>query len=152
MRKLFVSVFILLFCVSCDFFLKVDSDGLKVEIGDNGSDNKTNNSRNDLYVYAVGEALPFGRVKENGGTFVYSAEAETKTTALTDARSSLSRPFAVEIRLTDICSGGAVVEKAADFYAEAVLVACDLSGCADPYFDMFSYAERNGFDAYCSAE
>lgn len=158
MKKIAVIATVFLVCAACDFFLHFDSKGLKVEIGDNDSDNNTNNTNAVFYVYALGEASPFGII-EDGGTFIYSSGGGRKASSSINGADVTSAAMQspsgeVEIRFTDICSGGLPSEAAADFSEreDILLAACDLSRCAPDGFDIFAYAERNGFDAYCSAE
>lgn len=157
MKKITVLMLIVLFCSACDFFFKADSDGLKIEIGDNGTDNNTNNVKAAFYVYAVGELSPIGVVSEKGLGFESSYMSNVQQFTNTFNNSLTQDTLRVsadnfEVALIDICANGAVVEKSIDFYSDLMHIACDLSGCASHDYDMFSYAERNGFDAYCSAE
>ncbi|WP_265822352.1 hypothetical protein [Geovibrio ferrireducens] len=159
--KQFTVIFVLVFMLfGCDFFLSIRSDHVRVDIGDNVSDNKTDKNRHILYVYAIGEKEPFSAVDPFSGSFFYASDNGTEKTGLTAAANvrtaSVEGRFGrAELVFADICENGAVLEKdAAEIRRgwESYAAACDFSGCAPDGFDIFAYAERNGFDAYCSAE
>lgn len=157
MRKVAVITLVLLLCAACDFFLKADSGGLKIEIGDNSSDNKTHNSKTAYYIKVVGDSSPIGIVEVNqlgsGTAFGNNIQqSQISKDKIVVTASIQNFPEEVAVTFIDICTDGLAVDKIADFYSSAILVACDLSNCTHIGYDMFSYAERNGFDAYCSLE
>ncbi|MGE4496716.1 MAG: hypothetical protein AB7E48_02470 [Deferribacterales bacterium] len=159
--KRFTALFILLLMVAgCDFFLRATSGNVTVIIGDNGSDNKTDRNGAVFYVYAAGEKKPFAAVDTASGLFFYASDNGTEKRPLSgvqgvftaSAESSLGE---TELFFADICENGFPAEKDAALIRrnwESFAAACDFGGCAPEGFDISAYAERNGFDAYCSAE
>ncbi|QAR32425.1 hypothetical protein EP073_03120 [Geovibrio thiophilus] len=159
--KQFTVIFLFMFMLSgCDLFLSVRSDHVRVDIGDNVSDNKTDKNRYIFYVYIIGEKEPFAALDSASGSFLYASENGTETTLLTYSGSSRAASVEggfgeAELVFADICENGILTEKDASEVRngwESFAAACDFSGCAPEGFDIFAYAERNGFDAYCSAE
>lgn len=160
MKRILPVVILMFMVLGCELFLSVRSDHVRIDIGDNVSDNKTDKNKDILYVYAIGEKKPFAAVDSGSGLFYYSTAEGRAKTELIPAESGrtafIDGNFGrMELVLADICENGFPAEKDAAKIRkgwESFAAACDLSGCAPDGFDIFAYAERNGFDAYCSAE
>ena len=132
----FCVVLLVFLALGCEFFFKSNSGRVHIEIGDNTTNEKTLNVV--LNIYAIGDSEPFGTAQ----VFYFKQGGEVNT--LIDK---------VEFNFANICDNNKIIEIDAVMVRkswENVAVACDLGMCAPENFDIFSYAERNGFDAYCS--
>jgi hypothetical protein len=152
----FSIVFAFVFLAGCNFYLGIDSDGVKVEIWDNETDNNSDNA--SVIITDISGTERLGRLSREKREFQYFSGGKLRRVSLTESgqtfRGMSDDGLAVSFVFAEICADGNVCEINAETLREdwsQVAVACD-SACGLSVEEIYDYADRNGFDAYCLPE